>query len=166
MLILGSFPGAASLAAGRYYAHPQNRFWKILQDIWPDGAHPAIAGSYEKRSEWLLSKGLGVWDVYASCERLGSLDANIRNAVLNDFGALALRCPRIEAVAHNGSASFRHADAVADAFARADSGRGAAIAFHRLPSTSPANASQTFDAKLAAWRAVFAAHGLVANSAP
>ena len=160
VLILGSFPGAASLAAKRYYAHPQNRFWPILQAIWPECCSAAVLDSYEKRSEWLLSKGLGLWDVYASCERTGSLDSAIRNAELNDFASLAQSCPRLAAIAHNGAASFRHAGEVAAALAQTAPDRAREIAFHRLPSTSPANASQSFAAKLAAWRAAFATHGL------
>ncbi|MEO8250158.1 MAG: DNA-deoxyinosine glycosylase [Burkholderiales bacterium] len=161
VLILGSFPGAASLAAGRYYAHPQNRFWPILQAIWSATARPLSLFSYEERSEWLLARGLGVWDVYASCERTGSLDSAIRKPTLNDFASLAAQCPRLAAVAHNGAQSFRHADEVAAALEPADTKPPRSIAFHRLPSTSPANASQAFEIKLAAWRAVFAAHGLV-----
>ncbi len=161
LLILGSFPGGRSLAERRYYAHPQNRFWPILQAIWPDGADGASASSYEKRTEWLLSKRLGVWDVYARCDRVGSLDANIRNPELNDFARLVQRCPQLAAVAHNGAASFKHAGAVRGAFARAGHARAASIAFHRLPSTSPANASSSFAQKLEAWRAVISAHGLV-----
>ncbi|MEO9103288.1 MAG: DNA-deoxyinosine glycosylase [Burkholderiaceae bacterium] len=161
LLILGSFPGGRSLAERRYYAHPQNSFWRILQAVWPDGADHTIISSYEKRSEWLLSKRLGVWDVYASCDRIGSLDANIRDPVLNDFASLAQRCPQLAAVAHNGAASFKHAGAVRDALAQAGHLRAAGVAFHRLPSTSPANASSSFAQKLAAWRAVLVAHGLV-----
>ncbi len=161
LLILGSFPGGRSLAEQCYYAHPQNRFWAILQAVWPDGASPVIVSSYEKKSEWLLSKRLGLWDVYASCDRIGSLDANIRNAALSDFAGLARQCPRLVAVAHNGAASFKHADAVRGAFEQAGHARAASIAFHRLPSTSPANASTTFAQKLKAWREVFASHGLV-----
>ena len=164
LLILGSFPGSRSLAEQRYYAHPQNRFWAILQAIWPDGASPASLFSYEKKSEWLLSKGLGLWDVYASCDRIGSLDANIRHAAMNDFAGLARQCPRLVAVAHNGAQSFKHADQVRGAFAQAGHARADSIAFHRLPSTSPANASRTFAQKLAAWREVFAAHELVGGT--
>ena len=160
VLILGSFPGAQSLAARQYYAHRQNGFWKILQTIWADGADLAGAGSYERKSEWLLSKGLGLWDVYASCDRVGSLDSAIKNAALNDFARLARHCPRLAAVAHNGAASFRHAREV-EAALRPVGETARPIAFYRLPSTSPANASQPFAAKLAAWRAVFVAHGLV-----
>lgn len=154
LLILGSFPGVASLAAQQYYGHPQNHFWKILQAIWPDGPVGARDDSYQKRSKWLLAKGLGVWDVYAACEREGSLDSRIRRPELNDFSALAGLCPTLEAIAHNGAESFRHARAVAGLVSPG-------IAFHRLPSTSPANASWSFDRKLAAWREVFEKHRLV-----
>lgn len=151
LLILGSFPGAASLAAQQYYAHPQNHFWRILQAIWPSCPRPVDLSSYEKRSEWLLSHGLGLWDVYASCERMGSLDSAIRRPEVNDFAALARRLPRLAGVAHNGAESFKHAQVTA----------ALGLPTCRLPSTSPANASWSFDRKLAAWREVMARHGLV-----
>ena len=109
LLILGSFPGVASLAAQQYYGHPQNQFWRILEAIFAYSPRPLCISSYEKRSKWLLSKGLGVWDVYASCERAGSLDSAIRNARVNDFASLAFHCPNLVAIAHNGGESFKHA---------------------------------------------------------
>lgn len=151
LLILGSFPGSASLAKQQYYGHSQNQFWPILQAIWPSGAGGISAGSYEKRSEWLLERGLGVWDVYASCERQGSLDTAIRNPQVNDFAALLQRCPHLASVAHNGGESFRHAKHTAEL----------GLAVHKLPSTSPANASWSFERKLAAWREVMVITGLV-----
>jgi hypoxanthine-DNA glycosylase len=151
LLILGSFPGAASLAAQQYYGHPQNHFWKILQAIWPDGPIGTGASSYEIRSKWLLSKGLGLWDVYAACEREGSLDSAIRNAQVNDLASLRRLCPALEAIAHNGGESYKHA------------GHTLALGLpvYKLPSTSPANASWSFERKLTAWREVFEKHGLV-----
>jgi hypoxanthine-DNA glycosylase len=158
LLILGSFPGTASLASRQYYAHPQNHFWKILQAIWPDSHNAAGINSYEKRSEWLLDRGLGVWDVYATCERQGSLDAAIRNAEVNDFAGLRHRCPQLKVVAHNGGESFKHARHVVASLGR----EGAqALPVFKLPSTSPANASWRFERKLAAWREVVAAAGLL-----
>ena len=151
LLILGSFPGVASLRAQQYYGHPQNHFWRILQAIWPSEPCNTGAGSYQIRSEWLLSKKLGLWDVYASCEREGSLDSNIRHAVRNDFSGLRQLCPQLEAIAHNGGESFKHA--------RHSSALGLPV--YRLPSTSPANASWSFERKLAAWRGVFEKHGLI-----
>ena len=150
LLILGSFPGAASLAARQYYAHPQNQFWKIFQAIWSVSPFGISTDSYEKRSKWLLDRGLGVWDVYASCERQGSLDAAIRNAETNDFASLARRCPQLKAIAHNGGESFKHARHTA----------AMGLPVYRLPSTSPANASWSFERKLVAWREVVAMAGL------
>ncbi|PJI96631.1 G/U mismatch-specific uracil-DNA glycosylase [Acidovorax sp. 69] len=177
VLILGSFPGAASLRARQYYAHPQNQFWKILQALWPQHPLPC-AGSdgYLARCEWLLARGLGLWDVYESCEREGSLDTSIRNARLNDFARLHGHCPRLAAVAHNGGESFKHAGVVLGnlnlplqpsllTHDASGTGRGA---FHsepieavRLPSTSPANASWSFDRKLVDWAALMSAHHLL-----
>ncbi|MDP1955213.1 MAG: DNA-deoxyinosine glycosylase [Polaromonas sp.] len=151
LLILGSFPGVASLAAQQYYAHPQNHFWKILQAIWPSSPIGTSANSYQKRSEWLLAKGLGLWDVYAACEREGSLDSHIRQPVVNDFARLRQMCPALEVLAHNGGESFKHA--------RHTSLLGLPV--YKLPSTSPANASWSFERKLAAWRDVFEKHRLI-----
>ena len=153
VLVLGSFPGVASLRAGQYYAHPHNQFWKILQALWPSHALP---GDYAARCDWLLARGLGVWDVYASCEREGSLDTRIRNAEVNDFARLHGRCPRLAAIAHNGGESFKHARAV-----RASLGAHSAVESVRLPSTSPAHAAWSFDRKLTAWAALMASHGLI-----
>ena len=151
LLILGSFPGAVSLARQQYYAHPQNQFWKILQAIWPVSPRDIGLISYENRSRWLLDRGLGVWDVYAACERQGSLDAAIRNAEVNDFASLARRCPQLRAIAHNGGESFKHARFTA----------ALGLPVHKLPSTSPANASWSFERKLEAWREVVVAAGLL-----
>jgi hypoxanthine-DNA glycosylase len=95
-------------------------------------------------------RGLGLWDVYASCRRPGSLDAAITDAEWNDFASLAHRAPGLRAVAHNGGESARarrHLQALG-------------FQVHRLPSTSPANASWSFERKLAAWRQVFADSGV------
>lgn len=148
LLILGSFPGVASLKAQQYYGHPQNHFWKILQALWP---LDVMGAGYQDRSQWLLSKQLGVWDVYASCEREGSLDTSIRKAVLNDFTLLEKLCPKLQAIAHNGGESFKHAKHT----------MLTGLPVYKLPSTSPANASWSFEKKLAAWREVFDKHGLI-----
>src|SRR5690349_10523920 len=90
VLILGSFPGVRSLEQQQYYAHPQNQFWKILQAVWPQHPLPMGADSYPEKKKWLLARGLGVWDVYAACEREGSLDSAIRAPVANDIAGLHL----------------------------------------------------------------------------
>jgi len=156
LLILGSFPGAASLAAQQYYAHPQNQFWKILFALWPESAAPVAGVDYERRCRWLLDRRLGVWDVYAACERTGSLDSSIRRPVVNDLAALRARLPQLAAIAHNGGESFRHAAHT----------RALGLPVLRLPSTSPANASWSFARKLDSWRAVCVAAGVLAAPAP
>lgn len=138
-------PGVRSLEAGRYYAHPQNRFWPFMGELL--GAGPELP--YPHRCRRLVEAGVAVWDVLASCEREGSLDSAIRDETArpNDFAALFDAYPRIDMVLFNGGkaeASFRR-------LVRPSLARDGLI-YRRLPSTSPANASQRVDAKLAAWR--------------
>lgn len=147
VLVLGSFPGVASLRAQQYYGHPQNHFWKILGALW---ALPLPAMPYAERVEALQAHGLGVWDVYGACEREGSLDADIRNAELNDFSVVRWHCSKLGAIAHNGTESFRHAHHT----------EKLGVPVYKLPSTSPANASWSFDRKLAAWAEVLRRHGV------
>lgn len=141
VLILGSFPGVASLAAQQYYGHPRNHFWPIWMALLPSAAHITCVDSYQKRSEWLLANHIGLWDVYAACEREGSLDAAIRNAQVNDLSALRQSCPQLQAIAHNGTESYKHR--------RHTEALGVPV--YKLPSTSPANASWSFERKLSAW---------------
>ena len=152
LLVLGSFPGARSLAQQQYYGHPQNQFWKILSTLW---SCDLVALSYPDRLQQLLQRGLGVWDVYASCERQGSLDSAIRNPEVNDFASLKAHCPKLQLIVHNGGESFRHAKLV-----RASLGVEH-FPLVKLPSTSPANASWSFERKLAAWREAFLRAGLL-----
>ena len=152
VLILGSMPGKASLRAKQYYAHPQNAFWKILAALFAfDAADP-----YELRVEALRAHGIALWDVMKSCTRASSLDSDVVEAsiVPNAFPSFLRAHPRIRTVCFNGSKaeqSFqRHALPVLGAAA-------GDLAYYRLPSTSPANASIAYAKKLAAWRAVLAA---------
>lgn len=96
-LVLGSFPGLKSLQLAQYYAHPQNQLWPLLQALWPQHMQPSRE-DYAARCEWLLERGLGLWDVYASCEREGSLDSAIRAAQVNDFVGLRKRCPNLKQI--------------------------------------------------------------------
>lgn len=151
VLVLGSMPGVASLAAQQYYAHPRNAFWPILSGI---TGVPADA-AYAQRLAGLNSARIALWDVLQSCVRIGSLDADIDDAtvVANDFAAFLQRHRRITHVFFNGGkaeAAFRRhvlRDLVA-AFPR--------LVFLRLPSTSPANASYSPARKAELWQAAFA----------
>ena len=148
LVLLGSFPGAASLAAGQYYAHPRNQFWPIVGTLLGEDL-PALP--YRQRLVRLRARGLGLWDIYAECRREGSLDSAIEHAVLNDLASLRLRAPGLRAVAHNGGESARAMRITA----------ALGVPVLRLPSTSPANASWSFERKLAAWRAAFEACDIV-----
>ena len=139
VLVLGSFPGAASLAAQQYYAHPRNQFWRLLSVLTGENL---VALPYVERLPRLLAHGFGLWDVLGACERVGSLDANIRSAEANDFALLRQRCPALGRVSFNGKTSGKFAPQFAAA--------GFEIAV--LPSSSPAYAVLTFDEKLSAWR--------------
>lgn len=154
VLILGSFPGVASLGAQQYYGHSQNQFWKILQALWPQHPLPG-PDRYEQRCAWVLARGLGIWDVYASCERDGSLDSAIRNAEVNDFARLKARCPRLQLIVHNGGESYKHARLVRSSLGVEH------FPLVKLPSTSPANASWSFERKLETWRAAMVQAGLL-----
>ena len=147
LLVLGSFPGVASLQAQQYYAHPRNHFWSILSALWGlDLKALPCAG----RVRQMQQHGLGLWDVYAGCHREGSLDSAIEDAKPNDLAGLVARLPSLRAIAHNGGESARAMRAT----------RVLGLPVHRLPSTSPANASWSFERKLAAWRVVFSAAGV------
>ena len=147
VLILGSLPGERSLAAREYYAHPQNRFWDLVGAVIDRELRPL---SYDDRLAALAVAGIGLWDTVATARRRGSLDSAIENARVNDLASLALRAPKLEAIAHNGGESARAMRLT----------RSLGLPVHRLPSTSPANASWRFERKLAAWRAVFEEHGV------
>jgi hypoxanthine-DNA glycosylase len=147
LVVLGSFPGVASLAAQQYYGHPRNQFWPILSALW---GVDLVTRPYAERLTLALERGLGIWDVYAQCRRPGSLDADIREATLNDLPRLLTLAPGLRAFAHNGGESAR-AMRVTAALGRP---------VHRLPSTSPANASWSFERKRAAWQAVFGLYDL------
>ncbi|HSI56688.1 MAG TPA: DNA-deoxyinosine glycosylase [Ideonella sp.] len=148
LVVLGSFPGAASLAAAQYYGHPRNHFWPILSALWQVDLR---ALAYEQRLEQLRARGLGVWDVYAACRREGSLDSAIEQPEFNDLASLLRQAPGLRVIAHNGGESAR-----AMRFTRSFG-----LPVYRLPSTSPANASWSLARKLAAWREAFAASGLL-----
>lgn len=150
VLVLGSMPGEASLRAGRYYAHPQNRFWPFMGAL--VGAGPALP--YAARLAALNDAGIALWDALAACERPGSLDSAIRAPRRNDFDAFLAAHPGIRTVCFNG------AKAETEFLRGGVPAAAAGLALQRLPSTSPANASQPADAKLAAWRAAFVIAGI------
>jgi len=143
-LILGSFPSEASLAAGQYYAHPRNQFWRLLGALLGE---PLAELGYGERGARVLAHRVGIWDVLDACRRPGSLDVDIRDARPNDFALLRRLAPRLRRVLFNGG--------TAGGFARQFAAAGFATAV--LPSSSPAHAGRSYEQKLALWRT--ALHG-------
>ncbi|WP_274393899.1 DNA-deoxyinosine glycosylase [Xanthomonas cucurbitae] len=147
VLVLGSMPGVASLDAGRYYAHPRNRFWHLMHALLGIDA----AASYLSRLQALNARGVGLWDVIGRCERHGSLDSAIvaDSIVVNPLPALLLTLPQLRLVACNGAAAAqawrRHVQPLLSANARA-------VPMLALPSTSPANAAWSLPRLCTAWQ--------------
>lgn len=140
VLILGSFPGAASLAAGQYYAHPRNHFWPVLGAILGE---PLPTLAYRERLRRVRAHRVGIWDTFIACDRRGSLDADIRNALEGEIGRVTRVAKDLRAVCFNGATA-----------ARAEAAwRDAGLVTLRLPSTSPAY-TRPLAEKIAAWRAL------------
>lgn len=127
VLVLGSLPGERSLAAARYYAHPQNQFWQLIS---PAAGRDLVVLPYTERLEALRDAGIGLWDVVASATRPGSTDAALRDVEPHDIAALAATLPALRAIAFNGATAQRHGlRQLGDAATR--------YAIITLPSSSP-----------------------------
>ena len=139
VLILGSLPGEASLAAGRYYAHPQNQFWRLI-----GGAigRDLQALDYDARLAALREAGLGLWDTIASALRQGSLDGALREVESAALSDLIATLPELRAVGFNGATSARLGRRTLGA---------TRLALIDLPSSSPAYAAMPFSAKAQIW---------------
>ncbi len=141
ILILGSFPSVRSREERFFYGHPQNRFWKVLAALFSCAEPRTI----EEKKFFLLSHGIALWDVIASCDIVGSADSSIKNAVPNDVESL-LRHANIEKIFVNGKASEKYYNK----YLKEKLGRSAIC----LPSTSPANAAWTMEKLIGAWSAI------------
>lgn len=148
ILVLGSMPSVASLAAGAYYAHPRNRFWPVAGAVL--GFDPALP--YGRRVAALTASGVALWDTIASCEREGSLDSAILRPVPNDFAALLAARPTLGRICLNGG----KAAAMWRRFALPELAAAGypveRLDVRALPSTSPANARRSLDDLIALWR--------------
>lgn len=147
VLILGSMPGKASLAAGQYYAHPRNAFWPVMGEL--IGFNPDLP--YQERLQILQSSGIALWDVLGSCIRKSSLDAHIEtdSLVPNDFQEFFRQHPDIMQVFFNGAKAEQCFMKYVLPTLKANS-----LRYQRLPSTSPANAGIPYEKKLWAWQVV------------
>lgn len=144
ILILGSFPSVKSRESQFFYAHPQNRFWKVLTALYaPDGG--AELDTVDKKREFLLNNKIAVWDVIQSCEITGSSDSSIKNVKVNDLKRI-LSAADIEAIFSNGATSYNlYMKYCADKLGRPSL---------KLPSTSPANAAYSLERLIEAWSAI------------
>ena len=143
LLVLGSLPGAVSLTAQRYYAHPRNLFWRLMS---PVIGRDLVPLAYEARLEALLDAHVGLWDTVAAATREGSLDADIRLHKASDLAALAATLPDLRAIAFNGGTSAR--------IGRKQLAGVEGLSLIDLPSSSPAYASLPYPRKLEAWLAL------------
>lgn len=149
ILILGSLPGVASIAATQYYAHPRNQFWPMLQALFAIDA----AAPYAVRLEQLQAAGIALWDLLESAERPGSLDSAIvaDSMQINDLSALIARLPQLHTLALNGAKAAQ----LLQRYQKATP-LPAHLRMLALPSTSPAHAALSFTQKLQQWQQLLA----------
>lgn len=139
LLVLGSLPGERSLAEQRYYAHPQNQFWRLISAAI---GRDIAALPYDARLAALLEAHVGLWDVVASAHRVGSTDAALEDVEAHDIAALAASLPELRAIAFNGGTAYRHG--------LRQIGANLPYSTLTLPSSSPLH-TVGFDAKRPQW---------------
>lgn len=142
ILILGSIPGVKSLEMQQYYAHPQNKFWKIICEIFNE----EFTTNYQQRIEILEKHHIALWDVIDTCERKGSLDSEIRNEEANKIEELLQNFPNIKAIFCNGQKSHKNLQKIL--------GKKFRMPIIVLPSTSPAYAGLKYEEKLLSWQEI------------
>lgn len=144
ILILGSFPSVKSREAMFFYGHPRNRFWKVTAAVF--GCR--VPQTIEEKRSFLLTNGIAVWDVIASCEIEGSSDSTIRNVTPNDLSKILNSAP-VEQIFVNGKTALKYYEK----YLRPVTGREAIC----LPSTSPANAAWKLEKLTEAWSIILPA---------
>lgn len=145
ILILGSMPGIKSLEEQQYYAHPQNRFWKVMSHICNTPELPEK--DYERKLKILLNNNIALWDTIKSCSRNGSLDTNILNESPNNIRELLKNYPNIKTICLNGNKSY-------SAFKKYFPDLLKEYICYKLPSTSPANAKFSLEKLTEEWGVV------------
>ena len=141
ILVLGSFPSVKSRESGFFYGHPQNRFWKLLAEMFGE----AVPCTVEEKADMLRRHHIAAWDSIHSCDIKGSSDSSICNVEPNDFATIFATAD-IWAVFTNGKKSHE----IYTKYCLPQTGRPAIC----LPSTSPANAAWTLDRLLESWRVI------------
>ncbi len=138
VLVLGSFPSVKSREEMFFYGHPQNRFWRVIAAVFGEETPKTVA---EKR-KLLLSRGIALWDVLASCEIEGSADSTIKNAAPNDLSQI-FAVAKIEKIFVNGKTAEKYYNK----YMKKTLEKSAVC----LPSTSPANAAWSVEKLAEAW---------------
>ncbi|QSB28855.1 DNA-deoxyinosine glycosylase [Flavobacterium sp. CLA17] len=142
LLILGTMPGTKSLELNQYYGHAQNNFWKFIFTILQEDS----TSDYDTKKTILMKHKIAVWDVLQFCDRVGSLDSAIKNEIANDFDTFLAAHPNITTILFNGQK--------AAAFFKKYVSIDKTFQLITLPSSSPANASKSFESKLEEWKVI------------
>lgn len=140
ILVLGSLPGVRSLEERRYYANPQNQFWRLMSAVIGRDLVPL---TYDERLAALLDAGVGLWDTVAAATREGSLDASIQLHKASDLAAIIATLPALRVLGFNGKTSAK--------IGRGQLGAPAGLALVDLPSSSSAHAAMRFEQKRDIW---------------
>ena len=143
ILILGSMPGAKSLEEQQYYAHPQNRFWKVMGIICNEPKLHEF--DYDKKLKTLLKNNIALWDTLKTCKRDGSLDSDIQNETPNNIRKLLKKYPDIKTICLNGNKSY-------SAFKKYFLNLLEKYNCNKMPSTSPANARYGLEKLITKWK--------------
>ncbi len=155
VLVSGTAPSVKSLEYGQFYGHPQNYFWRVVYGLFgkpqENDQYAEPDPDYGRRVAFLQNNGLALWDIIAHCEREGSLDANIKEAVPNDFPGLLRAYPNIRCIAFNGSKAY---DTFRKHYGKHDAFRN--VALLKLPSTSPIPTKhmRSLEDRVEAWKAI------------
>ena len=141
ILILGSFPSVKSREAMFFYGHPQNRYWKLIAQLFDE----PIPATIEEKKRLALNHHIAMWDTIRSCTITGSSDSSIRDVVPNDLSVI-LDHSKVERIFCNGAMSHKLYMKYIFSMTR--------IEAVKLPSTSPANAAFTLDRLAEEWSVI------------
>lgn len=100
VLILGSMPSTVSRENNFFYAHKQNRFWKVISIVFE-----VDLNSVEDKTKFLLNHNIGLFDMIKECEINGSSDSSISNVRVNDIESI-VNSSKIKYVFCTGKTSF------------------------------------------------------------
>lgn len=141
ILVLGSFPSVKSRENNFYYAHPQNRFWRVVASVYSC----PVPKTVEEKKNMLLSNKIAVWDVIKSCEITGSADSTIKSVIPNDLSEI-LSVADIKKIYANG----KTAQSLYNKYIK----KSTDFDIISLPSTSPANAAYSLEKLIKEWKII------------